>query len=113
MSLFRATVCSVMPTPVSHTTAVVSTPVPVAVSHMTAAAIRPSAPHPVLTVRPPTPVAAPVATAASSVVTQRVLLSPDMQARLPCEHSMFYQLLSFKSHPVKIEKVFFFMLCRD
>ena len=53
-------------------------------------AVRASAPKPVLTVRPPTAscttsIAAHPGPVPGSVLPQRVLLSPDMQARLPCK----------------------------
>ena len=87
MPLSCATVCSVMPAATAHVTAVASAPIPLTLTHTPAAALRHSVPHPVLSVRHPTPVVPQVVTAPSSLVTQRVLLSPDMQARLPCEYS--------------------------
>ncbi|XP_062381604.1 helicase SRCAP isoform X2 [Sardina pilchardus] len=91
-----AQVCSVMPAAATYATAV-----PVTVTHTAAAALRPSAPHPILTVRPPTPLAPPVVSAPSSVLTQRVLLSPDMQARLPSgEVVSIAQLASLAGRPV-------------
>lgn len=75
---------------------VASTPPPRPSLHPTAqTAVRSSAPKPVLTVRPP---AAPCTASipahpgpnTSSVMPQRVLLSPDMQARLPCECFRFF-----------------------
>ncbi|XP_051523057.1 helicase SRCAP-like isoform X2 [Myxocyprinus asiaticus] len=68
------------------------------------AAIRPPAPHPV-TIRPSTPssitaVATPPQPA-SNLMTQRVLLSPDMQARLPSgEVVSIAQLASLAGRPV-------------
>ncbi|XP_041938054.1 helicase SRCAP isoform X2 [Alosa sapidissima] len=96
-----AQVCSMMPTAATYATAVASAAVPVTMTHTPAAALRPSAPHPILTVRPPTPLAPPVVSAPSSVVTQRVLLSPDMQARLPSgEVVSIAQLASLAGRPV-------------
>lgn len=64
-------------------------------------AVRASAPKPVLTVRPPAaPCTASIPAHPSpnpgSVLPQRVLLSPDMQARLPCKST----LMSFFSSVV-------------
>uniref|UniRef100_A0A8C9T9Y0 Snf2-related CREBBP activator protein n=1 Tax=Scleropages formosus TaxID=113540 RepID=A0A8C9T9Y0_SCLFO len=67
---------------------------------------RPGAPVPLLTVRPPAVSSAPPPTAAftptpSTAVTQRVLLSPDMQARLPSgEVVSIAQLASLAGRPV-------------
>ena len=70
---------------------VATTPPPRPPVHLTAqTAVRASAPKPVLTVRPPTASCTTGAPAhpspnPSTIMPQRVLLSPDMQARLPCE----------------------------
>uniref|UniRef100_A0A667X9C1 Snf2 related CREBBP activator protein n=1 Tax=Myripristis murdjan TaxID=586833 RepID=A0A667X9C1_9TELE len=94
--LCPSVVCSVTPTP---------TPRPSV--HPTAqTAVRSNAPKPVLTVRPPTTPCTPSAPAhpsppASSVMPQRVLLSPDMQARLPSgEVVSIAQLASLAGRPV-------------
>ncbi|XP_044194585.1 helicase SRCAP isoform X1 [Thunnus albacares] len=86
---------------------VASAPAPRPPMHPTAqTAVRSSAPKPVLTVRPP---AAPCAASVpahpspnpSSVMPQRVLLSPDMQARLPSgEVVSIAQLASLAGRPV-------------
>ncbi|XP_031416506.1 helicase SRCAP isoform X2 [Clupea harengus] len=94
-------VCSVMPAATAHVTAVASAPIPLTLTHTPAAALRHSVPHPVLSVRHPTPVVPQVVTAPSSLVTQRVLLSPDMQARLPSgEVVSIAQLASLAGRPV-------------
>ncbi|XP_029933254.1 helicase SRCAP isoform X2 [Myripristis murdjan] len=94
--IVQQVVCSVTPTP---------TPRPSV--HPTAqTAVRSNAPKPVLTVRPPTTPCTPSAPAhpsppASSVMPQRVLLSPDMQARLPSgEVVSIAQLASLAGRPV-------------
>lgn len=69
---------------------VATTPPPRPPVHLTAqTAVRSSAPKPVLTVRPPAASCAASIPAhptpnPGSIMPQRVLLSPDMQARLPC-----------------------------
>ncbi|XP_015244582.1 PREDICTED: helicase SRCAP isoform X2 [Cyprinodon variegatus] len=69
-------------------------------------AVRSSAPKPILTVRPPSaPCAASISAhsspAPSSIMPQRVLLSPDMQARLPSgEVVSIAQLASLAGRPV-------------
>ncbi|KAI4873498.1 hypothetical protein NFI96_032585, partial [Prochilodus magdalenae] len=69
----------------------------------TGSAVRPSVPQPVMTVRPPAPTQ-PVSASPqppSNVMTQRVLLSPDMQARLPSgEVVSIAQLASLAGRPV-------------
>lgn len=81
--LFSAVVCSVA------TAAPPRQPV-----HLTAqTAVRSSAPKPVLTVRPPTAsctasIPAHPSPNPGNIMPQRVLLSPDMQARLPCKCSL-------------------------
>ncbi|XP_026207053.1 helicase SRCAP isoform X2 [Anabas testudineus] len=89
-------VCSVAPTPP-----------PRPPMHPTAqTAVRSSAPKPVLTVRPPTaPCTASIPAHpgpnTSSIMPQRVLLSPDMQARLPSgEVVSIAQLASLAGRPV-------------
>ncbi|KAM7381183.1 hypothetical protein PAMA_012161 [Pampus argenteus] len=98
---------------------VASAPPPRPTIHPTAqTAVRSSAPKPVLTVRPPSAPSAPPAPSApsapcagsipahpgpnpSSVMPQRVLLSPDMQARLPSgEVVSIAQLASLAGRPV-------------
>ncbi|XP_076856552.1 uncharacterized protein srcap isoform X2 [Brachyhypopomus gauderio] len=69
------------------------------------AALRPSAPHPAVAARLPVTSAAPVVSVptqtSSNVMTQRVLLSPDMQARLPSgEVVSIAQLASLAGRPV-------------
>uniref|UniRef100_A0A8B9JQX8 Snf2-related CREBBP activator protein n=1 Tax=Astyanax mexicanus TaxID=7994 RepID=A0A8B9JQX8_ASTMX len=71
----------------------------------TGAAVRPSAPHPVMAVRPPAPPSTQMVPASpqasTNVMTQRVLLSPDMQARLPSgEVVSIAQLASLAGRPV-------------
>ncbi|XP_072524231.1 uncharacterized protein srcap isoform X2 [Salminus brasiliensis] len=71
----------------------------------TGAAVRPNVSHPVLAVRPPAPPSTQTVPAAlqssSNVMTQRVLLSPDMQARLPSgEVVSIAQLASLAGRPV-------------
>lgn len=78
--LLPPVVCSVAPTP----------PPRPALHPATQTAVRSSAPKQVLTVRPPTASCTPGVPAhptpnSGSIMPQRVLLSPDMQARLPCE----------------------------
>ncbi|KAM9424228.1 uncharacterized protein srcap isoform 2-T2 [Pholidichthys leucotaenia] len=86
-------VCSVAPTPPPH-------PLP----HPTAqTAVRSTTPKPMLTVRPPTAPCIPAHPSPnpSSVMPQRVLLSPDMQARLPSgEVVSIAQLASLAGRPV-------------
>lgn len=71
---------------------VTATPPPRPSLHASAqTAVRSTAPKPVLTVRPPAApctasIAAQPSPNPSNVMPQRVLLSPDMQARLPCEY---------------------------
>ncbi|XP_028989609.1 helicase SRCAP isoform X2 [Betta splendens] len=86
---------------------VAATPPPRPLMHPAAqTAVRSSAPKPVLTVRPPTaPCTASVpahpSPTTSSVMPQRVLLSPDMQARLPSgEVVSIAQLASLAGRPV-------------
>lgn len=85
-------VCSVAPTPAPRPTVHLQT------------AVRSSAPKPVLTVRPPMAPGAqsiPTHPCPSSVMPQRVLLSPDMQARLPSgEVVSIAQLASLAGRPV-------------
>ncbi|XP_033840609.1 helicase SRCAP isoform X2 [Periophthalmus magnuspinnatus] len=85
-------VCSVAPTPAPRPTVHPQT------------AVRSSTPKPVLTVRPPvTPgtQGIPAHSSPSSVMPQRVLLSPDMQARLPSgEVVSIAQLASLAGRPV-------------
>ncbi|KAI9537399.1 hypothetical protein NQZ68_025255 [Dissostichus eleginoides] len=72
-------------------------------------AVRASAPKPVLTVRPPTAscttsIAAHPGPVPGSVLPQRVLLSPDMQARLPSgEVVSIAQLASLAGRPVSCQ----------
>ncbi|XP_036428721.1 helicase SRCAP isoform X2 [Colossoma macropomum] len=71
----------------------------------TGAAVRPSAPQPVMAVRPSAPSSTQTVSASpqspSNVMTQRVLLSPDMQARLPSgEVVSIAQLASLAGRPV-------------
>ncbi|XP_030631002.1 helicase SRCAP [Chanos chanos] len=80
-------------------------PNPPAVAVGTGVAVRPGVAHPVMTVRPPTAAGTPTVSAAppptSNVTTQRVLLSPDMQARLPSgEVVSIAQLASLAGRPV-------------
>lgn len=85
-------VCSVAPTPAPRPTIHPQT------------AVRSSTPKPVLTVRPPAAPGAqsiPAHPSPSSVMPQRVLLSPDMQARLPSgEVVSIAQLASLAGRPV-------------
>ncbi|KAM9716165.1 LOW QUALITY PROTEIN: uncharacterized protein srcap [Menidia menidia] len=86
-------VCSVAPTPPPRP--------PVATATQTA--VRSTAPRPLLTVRPPGAPCMPAhpGPAPSSVLPQRVLLSPDMQARLPSgEVVSIAQLASLAGRPV-------------
>ncbi|KAM4624625.1 uncharacterized protein srcap [Polymixia lowei] len=89
-------VCSVAPTPPPRP--------PMHPAAQTA--VRSSAPKPVLTVRPPTAPCSPgvpaqAAPTPSSIMPQRVLLSPDMQARLPSgEVVSIAQLASLAGRPV-------------
>uniref|UniRef100_A0A674CZ77 Snf2 related CREBBP activator protein n=1 Tax=Salmo trutta TaxID=8032 RepID=A0A674CZ77_SALTR len=65
--------------------------------------MRSGSPMPVLAVRPPTTSCNPathLTPPPSNVLTQRVLLSPDMQARLPCEYLPFSQILSLSAGEV-------------
>ncbi|KAL6475282.1 hypothetical protein MHYP_G00163220 [Metynnis hypsauchen] len=71
----------------------------------TGAAVRPSAPQPVMAVRPSAPSSTQTVSATpqspSNVMTQRVLLSPDMQARLPSgEVVSIAQLASLAGRPM-------------
>lgn len=90
-------VCPVTPVPAPKA--------PVAPSTVPSApVVRPPAPHPV-TVRPSAPSSIPAVSTppqpASNVMTQRVLLSPDMQARLPSgEVVSIAQLASLAGRPV-------------
>ncbi|XP_034563893.1 helicase SRCAP isoform X3 [Notolabrus celidotus] len=84
---------------------VATTPAPRPTMHLTAqTAVRSSAPKPVLTVRPPTAACAaniPAHPNPTNVLPQRVLLSPDMQARLPSgEVVSIAQLASLAGRPV-------------
>uniref|UniRef100_A0A8B9JSA3 Snf2-related CREBBP activator protein n=1 Tax=Astyanax mexicanus TaxID=7994 RepID=A0A8B9JSA3_ASTMX len=95
------------PKPVLCPVTVVSAPrAPVGPStSSTGAAVRPSAPHPVMAVRPPAPPSTQMVPASpqasTNVMTQRVLLSPDMQARLPSgEVVSIAQLASLAGRPV-------------
>ncbi|XP_068439842.1 helicase SRCAP [Clinocottus analis] len=64
-------------------------------------AVRSSGPRPVLTVRPPAASCVPAHPSPGSVLPQRVLLSPDMQARLPSgEVVSIAQLASLAGRPV-------------
>ncbi|XP_028844712.1 helicase SRCAP isoform X2 [Denticeps clupeoides] len=57
--------------------------------------------HPVLSVRTPVPSSSSTVSSSSGVITQRVLLSPDMQARLPTgEVVSIAQLASLAGRPV-------------
>ncbi|XP_071754605.2 uncharacterized protein srcap isoform X1 [Centroberyx gerrardi] len=94
--IVQQVVCSVAPTPP-----------PRPAMHPTAqTAVRSSGPKPVLTVRPPTVPCTPSVPAhpsppPSTVMPQRVLLSPDMQARLPSgEVVSIAQLASLAGRPV-------------
>ncbi|XP_029312549.1 helicase SRCAP [Cottoperca gobio] len=123
--LMNKPTCSVPPaaqTPKSQVTEVTSTPAPVVQQvvctvattapprpsmHPTAqTAVRSNVPKPVLTVRPPTAsctasIAAHPGPNPGSVLPQRVLLSPDMQARLPSgEVVSIAQLASLAGRPV-------------
>ncbi|XP_034073423.1 helicase SRCAP isoform X2 [Gymnodraco acuticeps] len=77
--------------------------------HPAQIAVRASAPKPVLTVRPPTAscttsIAAHPGPVPGSVLPQRVLLSPDMQARLPSgEVVSIAQLASLAGRPVSCQ----------
>ncbi|XP_074519891.1 uncharacterized protein srcap [Halichoeres trimaculatus] len=84
---------------------VTSTPPPRPSMHLTAqTAVRSSAPKPILTVRPPTAACTaniPAHPSPGNVLPQRVLLSPDMQARLPSgEVVSIAQLASLAGRPV-------------
>ncbi|XP_056626617.1 helicase SRCAP isoform X1 [Triplophysa dalaica] len=90
-------VCPVTPVPVPKAPVAPSTV-------LSAPALRPPAPHPV-TVRPSAPSSFSALSTppqpASTVMTQRVLLSPDMQARLPSgEVVSIAQLASLAGRPV-------------
>lgn len=79
---FLLVVCSVTTTP--------SPRPPVLLTAQTA--VRSSVPKPVLTVRPPTAscTASIPVHPSPSPMPQRVLLSPDMQARLPCKYILSF-----------------------
>ncbi|XP_028287461.1 helicase SRCAP isoform X2 [Parambassis ranga] len=102
------TTSAAAPAPVvQQVCSVATTPPPRPSIHHTAqTAVRAAAPKPVLTVRPPTASCAASITAHSSaspntVMPQRVLLSPDMQARLPSgEVVSIAQLASLAGRPV-------------
>ncbi|XP_022598020.1 helicase SRCAP [Seriola dumerili] len=98
---------SATPAPAPVVQQVASNPPPRPSMHPAAqTAVRSSVPKPVLTVRPPTApctasIPAHASPSPSSVMPQRVLLSPDMQARLPSgEVVSIAQLASLAGRPV-------------
>ncbi|XP_072559936.1 uncharacterized protein srcap [Paramormyrops kingsleyae] len=98
-------VCSVAPTNLQKASVSPCGPAPMTICGGVGAAVRPGAPVPILTVRPPAASSAPslpgLAPSPSSAVTQRVLLSPDMQARLPSgEVVTIAQLASLAGRPL-------------